>query len=296
MKKPLSRGMARLVLIELVFSAVCLVLDQLIPYHTIGEYRGGGRAVLLQTEPSAPALRPAGQRGSLLDPEPPLPLTANVGSPCHGGGGGSGATAPAAAGRSSLTMCPMAGSRRLPAGKNKTEGSGRMALYAIGDLHLSLTANKSMEVFGPAWENYVDRIGASLSQLTADDVLVLAGDTSWGIDLSEAEADFRFLDQFPCKKYLVKGNHDYWWSTVSKMKSFFAEKGFTTPGFSPQQLRLLRGPRPLRHPRLVLRGGPEAPQRQGPEPGGGEAGDFAPGGGRAARLVLPPLPASVPGL
>ena len=55
-----------------------------------------------------------------------------------------------------------------------------MALYAIGDLHLSLTANKSMEVFGPAWENYVDRIGASLSQLTADDVLVLAGDTSWG--------------------------------------------------------------------------------------------------------------------
>ena len=72
-----------------------------------------------------------------------------------------------------------------------------MALYAIGDLHLSLTANKSMEVFGPAWENYTDRIGESLSQLTAEDALVLAGDTSWGIDLNEAEADFRFLDQFP---------------------------------------------------------------------------------------------------
>ena len=54
-----------------------------------------------------------------------------------------------------------------------------MALYAIGDLHLSLTANKSMEVFGPAWENYTARIGASLGQLTADDVLILAGDTSW---------------------------------------------------------------------------------------------------------------------
>ena len=80
-----------------------------------------------------------------------------------------------------------------------------MALYAIGDLHLSLTANKSMEVFGPAWEHYVDRIGESLSQLTAQDVLVLAGDTSWGIDLAEAEADFRFLEQFPCKKLLVKG-------------------------------------------------------------------------------------------
>ena len=106
-----------------------------------------------------------------------------------------------------------------------------MALYAIGDLHLSLTADKPMEVFGPAWENYTERIGDALSRLTAGDVLVLAGDTSWGIDLNEAEADFRFLDQFPCKKYLVKGNHDYWWSTVSKMKGFFAEKGLTTLDF-----------------------------------------------------------------
>ena len=106
-----------------------------------------------------------------------------------------------------------------------------MALYAIGDLHLSLTANKSMEVFGSAWEGYVSRIEASLSQLTDDDVLILAGDTSWGIDLNEAEADFRFLDRFPCKKYLIKGNHDYWWSTVSKMKNFFTEKGLTTLDF-----------------------------------------------------------------
>ena len=103
-----------------------------------------------------------------------------------------------------------------------------MALYAIGDLHLSLTADKSMEVFGPAWENYVARIQESLSTLTAEDVLVLAGDTSWGIDLNEAEADFRFLEQFRCKKYLVKGNHDYWWTTASKFRAFCAEKGFTT--------------------------------------------------------------------
>ena len=106
-----------------------------------------------------------------------------------------------------------------------------MALYAIGDLHLSLTADKSMEVFEPAWENYVARIGESLSALTAEDTLVLAGDTSWGIDLPEAEADFRFLERFPCKKLLVKGNHDYWWSTVSKMSAFFKEKGFTTFDF-----------------------------------------------------------------
>lgn len=100
-----------------------------------------------------------------------------------------------------------------------------MALYAIGDLHLSLAVNKSMEVFGPAWENYHARIEASLSRLTDEDVLILAGDTSWGMSLEEAEADFRFLDQFPGKKYLIKGNHDYWWTTAAKLDRFFAEKG-----------------------------------------------------------------------
>ena len=56
----------------------------------------------------------------------------------------------------------------------------------------------------------------------------MAGDTSWGMSLQEAEADFRFLEQFPCRKYLIKGNHDYWWTTASKFHSFCAEKGFTT--------------------------------------------------------------------
>ncbi len=98
-----------------------------------------------------------------------------------------------------------------------------MALYAIGDLHLSLTADKSMEVFGPAWENYTARIAESLGTLTAEDVLILAGDTSWGMSLEEAEADFLFLDRFPCKKYLVKGNHDYWWTTAAKLHRFFDE-------------------------------------------------------------------------
>ena len=103
-----------------------------------------------------------------------------------------------------------------------------MALYAIGDLHLSLTANKPMEVFGPAWENYTERIAESLSALAAEDVLVLAGDNSWGMSLEEAEADFQFLDQFPCRKYLVKGNHDYWWTTAAKLHRFFDGKGIHT--------------------------------------------------------------------
>ena len=101
-----------------------------------------------------------------------------------------------------------------------------MALYAIGDLHLSLSVNKSMEVFGPAWENYHARIEEALGVLTDDDTLILAGDTSWGMSLEEAEADFKFLDRFPGKKYLIKGNHDYWWSTAAKFQKFCQENGF----------------------------------------------------------------------
>ena len=103
-----------------------------------------------------------------------------------------------------------------------------MALYAMGDLHLSLSVNKSMEVFGPAWKDYHARIEDALGVLTEDDVLILAGDTSWGMNLEEAEADFRFLDQFPGKKYLIKGNHDYWWVTAAKLRRFCEEKELKT--------------------------------------------------------------------
>ena len=103
-----------------------------------------------------------------------------------------------------------------------------MALYAIGDLHLSLAVDKSMEIFGPAWENYISRIEEGLSLLRPEDTLVLAGDTSWGMTLEEAEADFKFLDRFPGKKYLIKGNHDYWWTTAAKLRRFFEEKDIHT--------------------------------------------------------------------
>lgn len=103
-----------------------------------------------------------------------------------------------------------------------------MALYAIGDLHLSLSADKPMDVFGSKWENYVERIAAAFSALHDDDVIVLAGDTSWGISLDEALADFQFLDALPGKKLLLKGNHDYWWGTAAKMKKFFADHNITT--------------------------------------------------------------------
>ena len=103
-----------------------------------------------------------------------------------------------------------------------------MALYAIGDLHLSLASNKPMDVFGAGWSNYVERIREGFSALAEDDVTVLCGDLSWGMGLEESLQDFRFIDALPGKKYIIKGNHDYWWNTASKMKKFFDANGLTT--------------------------------------------------------------------
>ena len=103
-----------------------------------------------------------------------------------------------------------------------------MALYTIGDLHLSLGSDKTMEVFGEAWNGYIERIAAGFSALHDDDVTVLCGDLSWGMSLEESLADFRFINGLPGRKILLKGNHDYWWNTAAKMKRFFAENGLDT--------------------------------------------------------------------
>lgn len=103
-----------------------------------------------------------------------------------------------------------------------------MALYTIGDLHLSLSSDKPMEVFGPGWANYVERIREGFSTLCEDDVTVLCGDLSWGMSLEESLEDLRFIDALPGKKLLLKGNHDYWWNTAAKMKKFFADHEITT--------------------------------------------------------------------
>ena len=96
-----------------------------------------------------------------------------------------------------------------------------MALYAIGDLHLSLGADKPMDVFGGPWENYVEKIRLGFSSLHADDVCVLCGDLAWGMTMEQALPDFQFIEALPGKKILLKGNHDFWWSTAKKAYSFF---------------------------------------------------------------------------
>ena len=99
----------------------------------------------------------------------------------------------------------------------------------MGDTHLSLSARKPMDVFGGAWTGYVDKIKEGFSGIGPEDTVVLCGDISWGMGLEEAKEDFAFLDSLPGgQKILLKGNHDYWWNTASKMERFFAEHEFST--------------------------------------------------------------------
>lgn len=103
-----------------------------------------------------------------------------------------------------------------------------MALYTIGDTHLSLSSDKSMEVFGGGWDGYVEKLKAGFERVGPEDTVVLCGDLSWGMSLAESREDFAFLNELPGKKLLMKGNHDYWWTTATKMTAFFAENGFDT--------------------------------------------------------------------
>lgn len=101
-----------------------------------------------------------------------------------------------------------------------------MALYAIGDLHLCLGAPKPMDVFGGAWVGYMEKLKAGVSVIRPEDTTVLLGDLSWALDLSHAAADFDWINQIPGKKIILKGNHDYWWSTAAKFDLFCKEQGF----------------------------------------------------------------------
>lgn len=101
-----------------------------------------------------------------------------------------------------------------------------MALYAIGDLHLCLGALKPMDVFGGAWVGYMDKLKEGLSVIGPEDTTVLLGDLSWALDLTNAQADFAWMNEIPGRKIILKGNHDYWWSTAAKFEKFCKENDF----------------------------------------------------------------------
>ena len=94
-----------------------------------------------------------------------------------------------------------------------------MNIYAIGDLHLSTTSDKPMDIFGSNWEGHFEKIKADwLEKVTPDDVVLIPGDISWAMKLSDALFDLQALADLPGKKVLIRGNHDYWWSGITKIR------------------------------------------------------------------------------
>lgn len=103
-----------------------------------------------------------------------------------------------------------------------------MSLFAIADLHLSLGADKPMDIF-PGWAGYVEKLEKNWREnVRSEDTVVIAGDISWGLEIGETKEDFAFLDSLPGTKLLLKGNHDLWFSTKTKVERFFEENGFST--------------------------------------------------------------------
>ena len=101
-----------------------------------------------------------------------------------------------------------------------------MNLFAIGDPHLSLGKDKPMDIF-KGWDHYVERLEKSWRAVVTDqDTVVLNGDISWAMKLEECYADFAYLHSLPGRKIIIKGNHDYWWTTMNKMNRFLQANDF----------------------------------------------------------------------
>lgn len=107
-----------------------------------------------------------------------------------------------------------------------------MAIFAISDLHLSLSGEKPMDVFGSRWENYIERMEAQWNCVVKpEDLVLIPGDISWAMYLEETKTDFTYLNRLPGQKLLLRGNHDYWWTTLNKMEKYVEEQGFDTLHF-----------------------------------------------------------------
>lgn len=108
-----------------------------------------------------------------------------------------------------------------------------MAIYAISDLHLSFSnKDKPMSVFGEKWEGYEEKIKKDwLEKVSSEDIVILSGDLSWATYIEEAKEDFQFVNNLPGKKIILKGNHDYWWTTTKKMNEFIQQNKFEKINF-----------------------------------------------------------------
>jgi len=107
-----------------------------------------------------------------------------------------------------------------------------MAIYTIGDLHLSFNENKPMDVFGDNWKDHEEKIKNNwIENVSKTDLVVLPGDFSWSMYLKDTYKDFEYLNNLPGKKILLKGNHDYWWTTITSMRNYLKENKFENIDF-----------------------------------------------------------------
>lgn len=96
-----------------------------------------------------------------------------------------------------------------------------MKVFAISDLHLSINNPKPMNIFGPAWDNYVENIISQWKEkVSEEDIVLMAGDFSWAMQLNDTKKDFELLENLPGKKIIIRGNHDYWWKSISAVRAF----------------------------------------------------------------------------
>ena len=104
-----------------------------------------------------------------------------------------------------------------------------MSIFVLSDTHLSLYNDKPMDIFGNRWQSYAQKLDRGWKSVVTDkDTVIIPGDISWGISLDEAKKDLLYIDSLPGQKYISKGNHDYWWSTVNKIGKFFEENRIQT--------------------------------------------------------------------
>ncbi|MBE7074192.1 MAG: serine/threonine protein phosphatase [Clostridiales bacterium] len=99
-----------------------------------------------------------------------------------------------------------------------------MKIFAISDLHLSVNNSKPMDIFGPVWEGYLDKIFSQWQEkVTEEDIVLMAGDLSWAMKMEEVKSDIKLFENLKGKKVIIRGNHDYWWHSISALRAILPE-------------------------------------------------------------------------